>query len=61
MGAQPRIVTAHELDQMSPDERAAAFDERIVRDLDELPADFRRRVEARGRRLAEELRSTSPE
>jgi hypothetical protein len=57
----PRIVTAHELDQMTPDERAAAFDERIVRNLDDLPSEFRDRVEARGRQLAEELRSASTE
>jgi hypothetical protein len=57
----PRIVTAQELDQMTPDERAAAFDERIVRNLDDLPSEFRARVEARGRQLAEELRSASTE
>jgi hypothetical protein len=57
----PRIITAQELDQMTPDERAAAFDERIVRNLDDLPSEFRDRVEARGRQLAEELRSASTE
>ena len=35
------------------------FDARIVRNLEDLPSEFRARVEARGRQLAEELRSAS--
>ena len=46
---------------MTPDERAAAFDAAIVRNLDDLPSEFRARVEARGQQLAEELRSASTE
>ncbi len=61
MATTPRIVTAHELDQMTPDECAAAFDASIVRNLDDLPSEFRARVEARGRQLAEELRSATIE
>ena len=57
----PRIVTAEELDQMTPDERAAAFDAAIVRSFDELPSEFRARVEARGRQLADELRFSANE
>jgi len=39
---------------MSPDQRAAAFDERIVHVLDELPKEFRNRIMETGRRLGEE-------
>ncbi|MCP3854600.1 MAG: hypothetical protein GY745_13780 [Actinomycetia bacterium] len=48
----PRVLTAEELDAMTPDERAQAFNERIVTDLDELPAKFRDRVIGTGQRLA---------
>ena len=51
MATTPRIVTAHQLDQMTPDERAA-FDASVVRNLDGLPSEFRARVEARRRQLA---------
>ncbi len=44
---------------MSPDQRAAVISERIVTDLDELPADFRQRVLDVGARLADERRSPS--
>jgi hypothetical protein len=50
----PRIITAQELDEMTPDERAASFADRVVRDLDDLPSDFRARVEARARKVAAE-------
>ncbi len=46
---------------MTPDERAAAFDAAIVRSLDDLPSEFRTRVEARGRQLADELRFSADE
>ncbi|MCP3938902.1 MAG: hypothetical protein GY708_26445 [Actinomycetia bacterium] len=48
----PRVLTVEELDAMTPDERAQAFNERIVTDLDELPAKFRDRVIETGQRLA---------
>jgi diadenosine tetraphosphate (Ap4A) HIT family hydrolase len=48
----PRLITAAELDEMTPDERAAAFGERIVTDFDDLPDDFRRKVFATAKRLA---------
>ena len=56
-----RILAAEELDAMTPDQRAAAFDERIVHDLDGLPTEFRARIMETGKRLAEELPSTTPE
>ena len=46
---------------MTPNERVAVFDERIVRNLDDLPSEFRARVEARARQLAEELRPSPSE
>ncbi len=61
MADKRKILTAEELDAMTPDQRAAAFDERIVRDLDQLPAAFRARIMETGKRLAEDLPSTTPE
>ena len=46
-------------DQRSMSTTRRPFDARIVRNLDDLASEFRGRVEARGRRLAEELRSAS--
>lgn len=54
VSADRKLVTAAELDAMSPDERAAVISERIVTDLDELSPEFRDRVLATGRRLAVE-------
>ena len=54
MSDDRQLVTAAELDAMSPDERAAAVSERIVTNLDELSPEFRERVLATGRRLAAE-------
>ena len=56
-----KLLTAAELDQMTPDQRAAAFRERLVKDLDELPADFRQRVEETARRLVDQLPPRSGE
>lgn len=61
MSDKPKLVTAEELDSMSPNERAAAFDERVVRDLDELPSSFRARVIKVGQELSDELRAASAE
>ena len=55
MADVPRLITAAELDQMSPDERARVVREHLVPNLDHLPDDFRRRVEATAGRLAEQL------
>ena len=51
------LLTASELDAMSPDERAAAVADRLVTDLEELPDEFRQRVVSTGARLAAERRS----
>lgn len=59
MADSPEVITAAQLDAMSPDERARVVREHIVTDLDELPEGFRRRVEATAARLAEQLRPAS--
>ncbi|HEX9505253.1 MAG TPA: hypothetical protein VGA62_04535 [Acidimicrobiia bacterium] len=58
MHDERKLLTAPELDGMSPDERAAAVNDRVVTDLDELPPEFRDRVVATGRRLAVERTQT---
>ena len=55
MAKVPRLITAAELDEMTPDQRAAAFNERIITDLDDLPDDFRRKVIDTAHRLAGQL------
>ena len=57
MADQRRLVSAAELDAMTPDERNAAVDERIVTTFDEVPWKFRDRVIAMAERLAAERRS----
>jgi hypothetical protein len=57
----PKLLTAAELDQMSPDERALALRAGIVKELDELPADFRQRVTATAEVLAEQRQARSNE
>ena len=61
MPDKPKLVTAEELDAMSPNERATAFDERVVRDVDELPTGFRERVMKVGQELSDELRAAPTE
>jgi hypothetical protein len=53
-----RLITATELEEMTPDERAAVVNERIVIDLDELPPEFRARVLDSGLRLAADRGNT---
>jgi hypothetical protein len=59
MGSERKALSAAELDEMTPDERAAVVKAGIVGDLSELPDGFRERVERTGERLAEELRPTA--
>lgn len=59
MSEKRKLLTAPELDAMSPDERAAALTERIVTDLKSIPDEFRQRVLDTGARLAAERRSMS--
>jgi hypothetical protein len=55
----PRVISAEELDAMSPDERAQVVRDHIVTDLGQLPDGFRRRVETTAARLAEQIRPTT--
>ena len=57
MAAEPPFLSAEDLDAMTPDERLAAFRERIVTDPDKIPAEFRDRIYETGRRLARERRT----
>jgi hypothetical protein len=54
-----KLITAEELEAMSPDERATLINERIVTDIDELPLEFHTRVIATGQRLAAERDQTT--
>lgn len=59
MDDDPELVTAEMLDGMSPDERASAFNARIIKDLEQLPPHFRGEVTENARRLSEELQPRS--
>jgi hypothetical protein len=52
-----RITTAEELNQLSPNERAAAVDAHVVTTIDGLPDHFRKRVLETGQRLAAEIKA----
>ena len=47
-----RVLTAEDLDRMTPEERQAAFDARVVTDLSELPAEYLAQLKARAAALA---------
>ena len=54
--ATPRqLVTAAEMDKMTPQQRADAVDASIVRDWDDVTPEFRDRVLARAKQLADEF------
>jgi hypothetical protein len=55
------VITADELDAMSPDERARVVREHIVTDLDDLPDGVRRRIETTAGRLSEQRRLAANE
>lgn len=55
------VLTAAELDELSPSERAHAVREGVVQDLDQIPEGFRRRVEATARRLSTDLNQSVSE
>ena len=54
MNTDRELVTASQLDAMSPNERATTVAEHIVTDLAELSPAFREQVLAAGRRLVAE-------
>jgi len=57
----PKFLTAADLDAMTPDERAAAFERRLITDFDSLPDEFRDRIVATAARLGKERRSSTVE
>jgi hypothetical protein len=56
MSDDAKIITADELDRMSPQERADAVDSGIVRSWDEVPEAFKSKVLATARLLGEQRR-----
>lgn len=60
MDDEPGFLTADQLEAMTPAERSAAFEERIVTNPDDLPASFRDRIFASAERLSQE-RHPAPE
>lgn len=54
MEQEPELITAEMLDRMSPNERADAFNARVIRDLQQLPPHFRDEVVQHAQRLSEE-------
>lgn len=61
MPEREKLVTAEELDTMTPDQRAAVVRDSIVTDWDDVPADFRRKVEATAGHLAASLERPTAE
>jgi hypothetical protein len=56
---QRKLLTVEELDAMTPAERETVFAERVVGNLDDLPAEVRDRFMEHGRRLSRELHSSA--
>lgn len=59
MADDRELITADALDAMTPDERAQVFNDRILSNLDRVPAGFKARVEATAQRLSEQHRNLS--
>ncbi len=55
-----KVISAEELEAMTPDERHRVLNESIVTDLTEIPAETLERFRARGRQLLEERAATKP-
>ena len=51
---EDKVLTAAELERMTPDERQRVLDDRVVTDLADVSPDFLARVRAKGRALLEE-------
>ena len=56
MAERRRLITAADLDRMSPQERADAIDASLVTDWDDVPEPFRSEVLATARDLGRRLR-----
>ncbi len=59
MSADRKIITAAEMDNMSPQERADTVDAGIVRDWSDVDPQFRPRVEQRARDLSRQLEANA--
>lgn len=57
MSEHDQVVTAAEMDTVTPQQRADAVDAGIVRDWTDVDPAFRDHVETRARRLARELKA----
>ncbi|HEX4981987.1 MAG TPA: hypothetical protein VFV63_09825 [Ilumatobacteraceae bacterium] len=55
MAESRKVITAAEMDKMTPQQRADAVDAGIVRDWSQVEPDFRNRIEDRARQLAQQL------
>jgi hypothetical protein len=55
MGLPTKIVTAAEMDLMTPNERAAVVEAGIVRNLDDVPEPFRSRIIAKAHEVEARL------
>lgn len=55
MASSPRIITAAEMDRMTPQERADAVDASIVRTWDDVDPGFRERIVRRAAELVRTL------
>ena len=55
MATPRKLITAAEMDTMTPQQRADAVDASIVRNWDHVTPEFRARVFARSKQLADEL------
>lgn len=53
MPDKPEALSAEQLDEMTPDERLQAFQDRIVTDETALPSDFLERVQDHARDLGQ--------
>ena len=58
---EDNVLTAAELELMTPDERQRVLDDRVVTDLADVSPEFLARVRAKGRALLEERGSGSPQ
>ena len=57
MADNDRIVTAADLERMTPQERADVIDASVVTDWNDVPESFRTQIDATARRLGEQRRA----
>ena len=57
MADKRELLTAAQLDEMTPNERMDAFEQRVITNLDDLPEEFRDQVTNTAGRLGEERRT----